>query len=138
MTDPVAKRLADDQCERALQDLGSGAVLVANIRRALAGPEGFRSLHQVAVKLGVTPRSLMKILIQQGTPFTSLVDEEREKRARRLLQTTGLTMEDVATQLGYSSVSNFVRAFHRWTGQTPAAYRRSALGLTTRLSHNRQ
>jgi AraC-like DNA-binding protein len=132
MADPAANRLANEQCERALQDLGAGAVLVANIRRALFGPDGIRSLPQVAAKLRVTPRSLMNMLTQQETSFTAIVDDEREKRALRLLSTPSLTMESVAAQLGYSSVSNFVRAFHRWTGQTPAAYRRGVQKRTTR------
>ena len=74
----------------------------------------------------------MNMLTQQETSFTAIVDDEREKRALRLLSTPSLTMESVAAQLGYSSVSNFVRAFHRWTGQTPAAYRRGVQKRTTR------
>jgi len=31
----------------------------------------------------------------------------------------------VAERLGYSNVPNFTRAFRRWTGKTPAAYRRA-------------
>ena len=34
----------------------------------------------------------------------------------------------MAERLGYSTVSNLVRAFRRWTGMTPAAYRREASG----------
>jgi AraC-like DNA-binding protein len=130
MADPVAMRLATDQCERALQDLGPSATLVASVRRALSGREGFRSLRRVAAELRLPPRTLMKMLTQQGTPFAGLVDDERKKRALRLLSTPNLTLESVAGQLGYSTVSNFVRAFHRWTGQTPAAYRRERQGIT--------
>jgi AraC-like DNA-binding protein len=125
MADPIAKRLARDQCEQALQDIGADEVFVAIIRRSLFGSDGFRSQHQVALKLGVTPRNLMRMLAQRGTSFAGLVDDEREKRARRMLFIPGVTIEEVAAQLGYSTASNFVRAFHRWTGQTPAAYRRS-------------
>ena len=67
------------------------------------------------------------MLAEQRTSFADLVDQERQKKALRLLSTShlDLALEEVAAQLGYSTVSNFVRAFHRWTGQTPAAYRRS-------------
>jgi AraC-like DNA-binding protein len=35
-----------------------------------------------------------------------------------------VSTKDVAERVGYSNVANFMRAFRRWTGQTPAAYRR--------------
>ena len=41
-----------------------------------------------------------------------------------LLAQPGLSMEQIAEQLGYSEVGNFIRAFRRWTGRTPARWRR--------------
>jgi AraC-like DNA-binding protein len=127
MADPQALRLASEQCERALEALGAEALLVARVRRALVDREGFRSMRQVAAELHLSPRRLTRMLAQQGTSFADLVDQERQKKALRLLSAShlDLALEEVAAQLGYSTVSNFVRAFHRWTGQTPAAYRRS-------------
>src|SRR2546430_13121040 len=62
--------------------------------------------------------------------FVVLVHQERQTKAFWILSAFQLAIEDVVAQLGYSTVSNFVRAFHRWTGQTPAAY-----GRTRRASH---
>jgi AraC-like DNA-binding protein len=42
-----------------------------------------------------------------------------------LLRSSDLSIETVAERVGYSDVANFTRAFRRWTGSTPAAYRRS-------------
>jgi len=42
-----------------------------------------------------------------------------------MLRSSEITFEEVAERLDYSSVANFVRAFRRWTGKTPAAYRRA-------------
>jgi AraC-like DNA-binding protein len=36
---------------------------------------------------------------------------------------------EIADELGYSDVANFTRAFRRWTGDTPAAYRRKAADI---------
>jgi AraC-like DNA-binding protein len=124
LADPAALRLVSEQCERELEALGRETKLVARVRQALVGRDGFRSLRQVAADLQLSPRTFMRMLAEQGTSFVELVDHERQKKALRLLSTSSLALEDVAAQLGYSTVSNFVRAFHRWTGQTPAAYRR--------------
>jgi AraC-like DNA-binding protein len=46
---------------------------------------------------------------------------EDEAQARQLLE--GHRLADVAESLGHQSTSTFVRAFRRWTGETPAAWR---------------
>ena len=91
-----------------------------------AGPGPFRVTHVAkADRLGLHPRTLSRRLGQRGTSFRRLVDDERLARARRLLE-TGSTVEQVAHRLGYSDGTAFARAFKRWTGSTPAAYRAEA------------
>jgi len=50
--------------------------------------------------------------------------ESRLLRAMALLVEPGRTVMDVATDVGFDSVSAFTRAFGRYTGETPTAYRR--------------
>jgi AraC-like DNA-binding protein len=50
------------------------------------------------------------------------IDDVRSRRAREALR-EGRRLSDVAASLGYESTSTFVRAFRRWTGETPAAWR---------------
>jgi hypothetical protein len=40
-----------------------------------------------------------------------------------------LSLTEITERLGYSTLPNFARAFRRWTGQTPAAYRRALTAL---------
>jgi AraC-like DNA-binding protein len=56
--------------------------------------------------------------------FSELTQKARSERALLLLRSSELSLEDVAERLGYSTLSNFVRAFRKWTGVTPAAYRK--------------
>jgi AraC-like DNA-binding protein len=42
-----------------------------------------------------------------------------------LLHEPDATVTDIAFDLGYADVSHFSRAFHRWAGVSPRAYRRS-------------
>jgi AraC-like DNA-binding protein len=122
--DPGWQRLAIQQCERELDQLGFADTLDARVRRLLWTDEGFRSRDAVAAALCMSPRTLNRKLADYGCSFSSLVDRERCERSLLLLRSANLSVDDVADRLGYSSTPNFGRAFHRWTGKTPAAYRR--------------
>ena len=51
----------------------------------------------------------------------------------QLLQATDNPIADIANSLGYAGASPFTRAFKRWTGMTPADWRRrNATGPASR------
>ncbi len=95
------------------------------VRRLIARTGGFRTLEEVAERVQMSPRTLRRRLASYGVNFADLIDEERRKEAQLLLQSSDRSLRWVGEQLGYATLPNFVRAFKRWTGQTPAAYRRS-------------
>ncbi len=129
MADPVAMRLAREHCEKALDSLSSGGRLVRTVRQLLSKPDGgFRSLEEVAGVVRMSPSTLKRQLAVQGQSISALLQEERRDRALLLLRSSTLSIDEVAERLGYWSVQNFVRAFRRWTGSTPAAYRQSHSG----------
>jgi AraC-like DNA-binding protein len=124
--DPIALRLATEQCTRDLHAMSAGGRLVRTVRSLLWKPEGgLRSPLEVARAVRMSPRTLRRSLTLQGTSLSSLIDAERRDRALLLLQVPGLALAEVAERLGYRNVQNFERAFRRWTGTTPAAHRRS-------------
>jgi AraC-like DNA-binding protein len=53
-----------------------------------------------------------------------LLDEVRRSHAETLLRDPRLSIDEVAERVGYADTSNFTRAFRRWTGKTPAVFRR--------------
>ena len=55
--------------------------------------------------------------------FRELVETVRRAEAIRLLNTTGLSLAQIAVRLGYTDASSFSRAFHKWTSTTPSAFR---------------
>jgi AraC-like DNA-binding protein len=125
MASPVALQLAVDHCNREVQTLSSQGRVVQAARRVLAKPEGgFRSADEVAEALGMSKRTLGRKLSLAGSSLAALLDGERRDRALLLLNTRDMSQAEVAERLGYASVQNFERAFQRWTGMTPAAYRR--------------
>ncbi len=127
--DPAAHALAREQCERAVEALAA-EVRVAGRTRALIprGGGGFRSREEVARRQGLSVRTLERRLAEGGTSYRALRDDARRERAEALLRAGALTVDAVAEALGYSDAANFTRAFRRWTGATPAAWRRAAAG----------
>ncbi len=45
--------------------------------------------------------------------------------AEEMLTAAPLSVDDIAIRLGYAEATPFIHAFKRWTGLTPAAYRRA-------------
>ncbi len=123
--DPAWLGLARKQCEQALEQVALENTFDARVRRLLAKGDGYRSLEEVAAELSLSPRTLARRLAEQGCAFSSLVDQERREKALLLLRSPRYSIKDVTERMGYSTTTNFVRAFRRWTGRTPAAYRRS-------------
>jgi AraC-like DNA-binding protein len=124
--DRAGLRLAREQCEHALRELRLDVGIVERVQSLLCSCEGSSSLDQVSAQLRVSSRTLKRRLAAQGVSFSELLDRERRGRALSLVGSSSLPLPAVAERLGYSGVPNFARAFRRWTGQTPAAYRRAA------------
>ena len=120
--DPVATQLAREQCERELAALVD-AGLPGRVRAALAARSDTPALTVIAKELRMSPRTLKRKLAQHGTTFSTIRDDMRRQRALLLLDNRTLSIGEIATKLGYSELPNFTRAFRKWTGQTPIAYR---------------
>jgi AraC-like DNA-binding protein len=125
MADPSALRLARDQCERALAALGRDDHVAGRVRKLLFKPDGSaRTVDETAAELHLSPRTLKRRLAAQGVAYSSLVEEAQKERALLLLRSPDLSIDAVAERLGYSDVAGFTKAFRRWTGTTPGAYRK--------------
>lgn len=92
------------------------ALLSRSVRR-------YPALPAVAARLKVSSRTLKRKLAQHGVTYSELLDETRLRRSVDLLRDRGRTVRSIAARLGYTAAANFNRAFVRWTGSTPGAYR---------------
>jgi AraC-like DNA-binding protein len=88
--------------------------------------ESQADLTAIARALAVSPRTLQARLTREGTSFAALTDDFRRERALTLLSQPGLAITTIATRLGFATPSALTRAFRRWTGMSPSAYRREA------------
>ncbi len=127
--DSLINSLYREQCEqlRQLALSESGSDLATRVRAHLAlFRDEFPSAPAVAMVFGMSERSLRNHLSSQGLSFRQLLDEVRFARARQRLRESRDPIEEIARQLGYAEAAAFIHAFQRWSGTTPAAYRRAA------------
>jgi AraC-like DNA-binding protein len=80
----------------------------------------------VAALLHMSVRTFQRRLDDEGTTFSELYDRARELRARRLLEGSSLPLAEIAYRSGFADLATFSRAFKRWTGVPPGAFRRRA------------
>ncbi|MBL8328692.1 MAG: AraC family transcriptional regulator ligand-binding domain-containing protein [Rubrivivax sp.] len=116
---------------RSIEELGllrspaDGLELAIRARMRGALAEGDAAISRVAQLLGMSVRTLQRRLATSGRTWSDVVETFRRDEALRLL--AGPTpLVDVAARLGFQEQTSFTRAFRRWTGQTPALWRRSA------------
>jgi AraC-like DNA-binding protein len=98
--------------------------VVIHVAKSLS--DGVPRLEQVARHLGVGSRTLQRRLSELGHSYQSLVDEARREVALRLVAEGRQSLIEVAFLTGFAEQSSFTRAFKRWSGTTPRAFREEA------------
>ncbi len=122
---PGVLQVLAEHAELLLRNLPRGPGLVERTRRAIGERlrGGDPSLDAVARELGTSGRTLQRRLGELGYSFNALADEVRSATAKLYLEQPDIAVSEIAWLLGFADPSTFVRAFKRWTGETPARYR---------------
>jgi AraC-like DNA-binding protein len=86
-------------------------------------------LAAAAGEAGLSPFHFLRLFsrVLGVTPHQYLV-RSRLRRAARLLAEENRSITDVAYDVGFADLSNFVRSFHRAAGDSPRAFRKAAKG----------
>lgn len=125
-SNPLMKQYYADQCEQQLQRLTLPSGIVARVTSLITITPGyFASIDQIASQLNMSERTLRRKLREAGTSFRDILDNIKEQKSCELLANHSLSVEHIAHLLGYSDAANFRRAFQKWTGVSPAAYRKN-------------
>lgn len=108
-----------------MEELGHAQSLRAQIEAQLLPNlhEGTLSADKVARALGMSRQTLYRRLKEEGVTFAEIHDALRHRMAVDFLTARKVSVNETAYLLGFSEASSFVRAFKRWTGQSPTAYR---------------
>ena len=99
--------------------------LAVEVRRVLAArlANGDTEIENIARDLGMSTRTLQRRLSGAGWSYQGLLDDTRRDAAERCMTGSNLSIGEIGYLLGYSEPAAFHRAFKRWTGETPQAFR---------------
>jgi AraC-like DNA-binding protein len=86
------------------------------------------ALSDVCLAVGTSPRSLSRAFVTEtGMSWRQYLLQSRLLHALALLAQPQPNVLAVATTVGFGSISGFTRAFRRFIGETPLAYRQRVL-----------
>ncbi len=128
--DAPTSELLEHYIQAALKHVYAYDELTLGLRRALNGLLSSErvTLAAVARDLGLSRRGLQRKLATRGTSYRELFRTLRCELALTLLSRRDISMSEAADSLGFSEASSFSRAFKKWTGLSPKAYRRKPTG----------
>lgn len=125
LADAEASDMAREQCEfelqKALREQGDLALAIRNMLQMMPAP--LPSLEVMAERFCVSSRTLKRRLTDRCTTYRELVESVLKDRAIQLLRYTNRSVSEIAYELGYADLSNFSRAFRKWTGKSASEFR---------------
>jgi AraC-like DNA-binding protein len=94
-------------------------------------PSRLVTVEAVARKLALSPRTLQRQIMAEGTSYQRILRETRESLARHYLERTALPASEISLLLGFDEPNSFYRAFKTWTGTSPEKARTGHRGAPT-------
>jgi len=124
-TDPAFAAELQQVARRRLRPLKASHPWTAQLEAALSERENLARVdfHRLAQCWGLSYRTLRRYLSAENESTSRILERVRFDRARHYLTETDASLADIAEALGYADVTGMRRAFKRWTGLSPQAYR---------------
>jgi AraC-like DNA-binding protein len=126
--DPALLRVLETEMARQAPTpaMATSSQIVADTEHAvrMTLELGVPRIERIAQSLNISPRTLQRRLGDAGTSFQQIVEQTRERLARHLVERTELSSTQMAFLLGYANLTAYLRAFKRWTGNSPQAFRK--------------
>lgn len=117
--DPEMHALMCQQLAEQERHIFGQTPMSQRVMKLLAASSAARpSAPDIAKRLGVSPRSLVRHLQAEGTSYRLLLDEHLKTRAIAMKASGTVSREDVAEALGYNDATSFSRAWRRWQGKS--------------------
>ncbi|MCX2560959.1 AraC family transcriptional regulator [Acetobacter farinalis] len=113
--------LARSRPDQATAHLSLKDRVILHIRAALE--DGHIEFPDIAARMQLPPWTLQRRLAQLHLSYSTLLEETRHAEALRHLASPTLDISEIARALAYTETSAFSRAFRKWSGQSPRAWR---------------
>lgn len=99
--------------------------LSSMIRKQLLSiaPAEWLELGELSAQLNISEATIQRRLKNEGSSYQQLKNDIRRDMAIELLGKTSHTLQDISELLNFQDASAFHRAFKKWTGVSPGAYR---------------
>ena len=119
-------RVLEAACRRIVGPRPRKDDLVHSVREYVVKrlKKGAPPFDDVARDFNMSSKTLERRLAEREASYRELVDDIRCDLAKHLLANTDVRLAQIAYALGYSEPGPLVRAFKRWTDETPMQYRR--------------
>ncbi len=115
----LTRTMLEETCDRLIGQSRISSGLSGEVYQLLLlAPNHFPSMTAIAEQIGLQERTLRRRLAAEDTSYGEIVDDVRRKLAIEYLQTTRMSVDDVAWKVGFSDSANLRRAVRRWTGKT--------------------
>ena len=123
--DPILRQVLEGHANEILARLPARTGLALEVQRALASrvAGGDTRIESIGRAFGMSARTLQRRLAEERVSYQKLLDDARKAAAGRYLAESTLAIGEIAYLLGYSEAAAFHRAFKRWYGATPEAFR---------------
>lgn len=124
-SDPALGVLLERHATELLGKLPPRDSIVHRVKAHLlaALPGELPPIEATARALGASGRTLQRTLQAEGTTYQAVGDEVRRDLSLGYLRDPQRTVSEIAFLLGFNEVAAFTRAFRRWTGEAPSAFR---------------
>ncbi len=130
---PMGNVLLEQTYERQCAEIvgrctGRGEFVTRAMTAIVSGQGTYLTCSELAAALSISERTMHRRLGENNLSYRMLLDQVRYQHARQLLQSSGMSIEQIAFRLGYSEMAAFTHAFIRWSGRSPSSFRRTPAG----------
>ncbi len=124
--DPELREILESHARSLVERLPERPAFASRVAEVLATRlPSSPSVEDVAAALHMSTRTVQRYLQDEGTTFADVLDTVRRRRAEIALRETDDSIAEVSAALGFGDQSAFHKAFVRWTGKTPGAFRKN-------------
>jgi AraC-like DNA-binding protein len=118
MGNPVLADICRQQCQQLMAKLKKSDELISNIRNLLIASLGqFPRLPVIARQMAMSSRTLRRRLQERNITYQNILDEIRVELTKEYIATTNLSVDQIASRIGFSEATTLRRAFKKWTGK---------------------